>query len=208
MTPGSIRGVRKKSACRPTAAPGSLGRISRPFYLRSHANHRASLLRSRPRSLSIRRGSCNHRHPLHQPPLSTQGHPNAFPPPTTDRSLPRRATALPPMASPAQQRQPSTTQPKGMIGPFAYIRRNARTHTKGFARARSKIIEKILGESGVAGVSPWRRCRRYHRPRPSRSTVIFFPFPPGVENICDSLSLFRVCVVTLHATFSAQLVGK
>lgn len=109
-------------------------------------------------------------------------------------------TALPPMASPAQQRQPSTTQSKGVIGPFTHIRVEERMHVR-YTYARSKIIEKILGESGVAGVSPWRR-----RPRPSpppRSTVIFFSPPGFVSRVYAILSRSLACAL-LRCTLRFQ----
>lgn len=201
MTPGSIRGVRKKSACRPTAAPGTLGRISRPFYLRSHAT--AAL----PRSLSINR-FMQPPTPLHHLLFPPQGHPNAFPPPTTTRPrpFPPVVTALPPMASPAQQRQPSTTQSKGVIGPFTCIcmkERNACTiHISELENHRKNTWRK----RGC-------RCFAVAPPLPTPPAVAAFhrhfllpPPPPGicVESVCNSLSLPRVYVATLHATFSTQ----
>lgn len=169
MTPGSIRGVRKKKCMQAHRRP----RFPRPYLtvvLSPFARHHRSP------SLSIYQPVHATTDTVAPPPLSTQGHPNAFPPPTTIRPPPV-VTALPPMASPAQQRQPSTTQSKGVIEPFECICVEERMHVR-YTYASSKIIEKILGESGVADVPLWRR--RHRRPRPSpRSTVIFFSLPPA-----------------------------
>lgn len=197
MTPGSIRGVRKKKCMQAHRCP----RFPRPYHtavLSLFARHRHSP------SLSIYQPVHATTDTVAPPPLSTQGHPNAFPPPTTTRlPLPPFlpvVTALPPMASPAQQRQPSTTQSKGVIGPFTYIRVEERMHVR-YTYASSKIIEKILGESGVAGVSPWRR-----RPRPSpppRSTVIFFSPPGFVSRVYAILSRSLACAL-LRCTLRFQ----
>lgn len=203
MTPGSIRGVRKKKCMQAHRRP----RFPRPYLtvvLSPFARHHRSP------SLSIYQPVHATTDTVAPPPLSTQGHPNAFPPPTTTRPPPV-VTALPPMASPAQQRQPSTTQSKGVIGPFKCMCVQERMHVR-YTYASSKIIEKILGESGVADVPLW---RRRHRLAPGRRRVppSFSSSPPSLpsllpgvcfESICNSLSLSRVCVATLHATFSTQ----
>lgn len=202
MTPGSIRGVRKKKCMQAHRRP----RFPRPYLtavLSPFARHRRSP------SLSIYQPVHATTDTVAPPPLSTQGHPNAFPPPTTTRSPPSRpfppvVTALPPMASPAQQRQPSTTQSKGVMGPFICVRVEERVHVR-YTYASSKIIEKIHGESGVADVPPWRR-RRHRRPRPSPRSIVIFFSPRGLCRECMqfSLALSRAYVATLHATFSTQ----
>lgn len=134
--------------------------------------------------------------------------PVPLPPPPF--SFPSHLPALPPMASPAQQRQPSTTQSKGVIGPFTCIRAEERMHVR-YTYAGSKIIEKILGESGVAGVPPWRRRHRRPRPSPPRVPSSFSSPPRGLcrEYMRFSLALSPVrCYVARYVFNTGQLVGK
>lgn len=151
------------------------------------------------------------------PPLSTQGHPNAFPPPTTNR-LPPRPPVHPPLPlflrwhprrNNADHRRPSR---RGLIGPFTYIRSGEKcmhvhdTHTQRRARAfeNHRKNKRRCRYSAVAPPPPpppppGRRCRV----PPS------FSSPPGLcrECICDSLLLSR-CYVACYVFNTGQLVGK
>lgn len=189
-------------------------RFPRPYLtavLSPFARHPAAY----PRSLSIRR-FMQPPTPLHHPPLSTQGHPNAFPPPTTAArplSLSPPRPSLPlflrwhPRQNNANHRRPSR---RGVIGDVHVYRSCIRARRKVRAYtysvfARLKIIEKMLGESGVAGIPPWRR-----RPRPSlpRSTVISSP-PSPPSRVYAILSRFLVLAYVARYVFNTgQLVGK
>jgi len=114
------------------------------------------------------------------------------------------------MASPAEQRQPSTTQPKGVIGAvrvYAHGGRYAHTRT-----ACSRVRKSSKKCSAKAGLPVFRRgaAAPGHRYRVPPSFLLLLPLPrlslARVESIRDSLALSRsrVRVVTLHATFSTQ----
>lgn len=215
----NTRGAEKKVHAGPLppspSPPGSLGRISRPFYLRSHATPPLTL------ALYLSAGSCNHRHRCTTLLFPLRGTLTPFrrrlPPPVPSPS-PRRARryrsssdGIPGGTTPTID-DPAEGGDRGRS--CIRARRKVRAYTYSVF-ARSKIIEKMLGESGVAGIPPWRR-----RPRPSlpRSTVISSP-PPSPPPLHRSrreytrfpraFSFSRTrCYVARYVFNTGQLVGK
>jgi len=199
MTPGSIRGVRKKKCMQAHRRP----RFPRPYLTAVPSpfarHHRLPL------SLSIRR-FMQPPTPLHHLLFPPQGHPNAFPPPTTTLPPVRYRSSSDGIPGATIIDDPAAKGVDGVVCMCVCVCvcvcvcAAYSGHTDPRAPTRSKIIEKMLDESGIAGASPTPPPPPPTSPSPSprpstpRSTVIFFP-SGFVWSVCTRFPLARACAL-------------
>lgn len=191
----NTRGAEKKVHAGPPPSPGSLGRISRPFYLRLHATT------ALPRSLSINR--------FMQPP--TPLHHLLFPPRGTLTPFRRRLPPVPPFLPARRYRSssdgiPGATTPT-IDDPVEGGDRAVHMYTRGGTHACTIHIRGLENHRKNTRRKRGCRCsrRRYRRPRPSppRSTVIFFSPPGFVSRVYAILSRSLACAL-LRCTLRFQ----